>query len=133
MVRSTERKTLMTVNPYQRRLEAELDALRNRRVNIRNILDAMAKGCRWGGDNYDQVIRRRELEIALRGTQPRWEELHYLLGRDLPGPAVRLNVPVSTPRRGVVKINTGQSRRLDHVRKVVESGGYLTRAMGHIK
>jgi hypothetical protein len=119
----------MTVNPHQLRLEQELVALRSKRVAIRRTLDAMAKGVRCGGDDYDQTIRARNLAMQFKATEARWNELHFLLNRDLPGPAVRLDVkPVAT--RGSLKFGTPmQNRRLADLRKTVEAGGYITRAM----
>lgn len=105
----------MPINPHQARLENELVALRTQRVNLRRTLDLMARGHRFGGDDYDQVTRRRQLEMMFKGTQKRWEEVHFLLGRNLPGPAIPVPpAPArSTPtkRAGAVYLNDGPTVR----------------------
>jgi hypothetical protein len=124
----------MQTNPYHRRLEAELVALRTRRVAIRRTLDAMSKGVRYGGDDHDQIVRARELAIALKATQRDWERLHYELGRDLPGPAVRLDVPAmaTSTGRGAVKITPNPVRRdiqAELRRRGYGDGGYIKKVV----
>jgi hypothetical protein len=76
---------------HRDRLESELALLRSRRTGIRRELDLMARGHRFiGGDDHDQLVRKRYLEQQLAGTEFRWQEVHGLLGRNPPGPAVRL-------------------------------------------
>jgi hypothetical protein len=67
--------------------ERELSELRARRVQARrNIERAFLLVC-------DAIDRRRFVEsqiMFLNGSERRWQELHLLLRRPLPGPPVRL-------------------------------------------
>jgi hypothetical protein len=65
----------------------ELNELRAQRVQARRNIE------RAHLIFPDPLDRRQFVEHQtrlLRGTQRRWQELHLLLGRALPGPAVRL-------------------------------------------
>jgi hypothetical protein len=79
-------------------LEREYNELRSRRVNLRRQRERLVQAAAWepqkryGPDGYNNAITWTEAE--LRGTQKRWEELHLLLGKRIPGPPVKLDAPV---------------------------------------
>jgi len=75
---------------YKSRLQAELNSLRVRRINARRLLDTIARGGTFGDPTHTSTLRRNT-EIELRGTQPRWEALHHELGIEYKlGPPVRI-------------------------------------------
>jgi hypothetical protein len=88
-------------NPYRLKLEDELFALRQRRIDIRHQIKRIRFGALIGGDAQDSAVLRRNLEIELRAGERRWQQLHHELGRRLPGPSVKLDVPATPPPRVV--------------------------------
>jgi hypothetical protein len=101
---------------YRARLEAELASIRTRRINIRRQLDQISRGVMHGDVTHTATLRTN-LEIQLRGTQARFEELHHMLGTQHKlGPAVKFDVPV---RRHAVA----------PVRRSVPVPNYITRDM----
>jgi hypothetical protein len=68
-------------------LERRLNDLRAQRVAARKAIERAP----WAISDF--IDRRRFIELQqmmLRGTEREWEELHCLLGKRLPGPAVKL-------------------------------------------
>ena len=68
-------------------LEARLNNLRRQRVAARRAIE------RAPFTISDPIDCRRFVEMQvyfLRGTEAEWETLHRLLGKDLPGPPVKL-------------------------------------------
>ena len=70
----------MTDN-YRARLEGERVSLRQRRIDIRAQLDKIKRGFMFGDPTHTATLRT-SLEIQLRGTEPRWQELHHMLGME---------------------------------------------------
>jgi hypothetical protein len=79
-------------------LEREYTELRSQRVALRKRREALIQAAtfapqnRYGPDGFDNAIWWTE--AALRGTEKRWTELCILLRKPLPGPPVKLDVPV---------------------------------------
>jgi hypothetical protein len=79
-------------------IEREYVSLRAYRVALRRKRDQLAQNRilspqrRYGVDGYDNAIAMTE--AALRGTEKRWAELCILLRKPLPGPPIKLDVPV---------------------------------------
>jgi hypothetical protein len=112
----------MPTNPYQAKLERELDDLRTRRVALRKALRNGPMGIP-GGDNFDKCRAFDAIAQNLKATDHRWNELHFLLGRELPCGPVKLDrTPVATSptARGAVRISAS-------TRRVVP--GYITKVM----
>ena len=79
----------MTDN-YKARLKAELHSLRVRRINARRLLETIARGGTYGDPTHTSTLRINT-EIALRGTEVRWQALHHELGLEHRlAPAVRI-------------------------------------------
>jgi hypothetical protein len=87
-------------------IEREYVDLQSHRVALRRRRDhlAHARSCspqnRYGPDGYDNAIAMTE--AALRGTERRWVELCILLRKPLPGPPVKIDVPVR-PRSTTIR------------------------------
>src|SRR5688572_7387016 len=101
-------------------LEREFNALRSERVSLRKAIEryqmraTMERQSLYGPGGHLNTIAN--LEMQLRGTERRWQELHLLLGRRIPGPPVKLDVPArSQPVRSTTTRAAGP--------------GYLTRAL----
>jgi hypothetical protein len=103
-------------------IQREYEMLRGQRVRLRKTIEQYSKrACYeqqnlYGVDGHLNCIAG--LQAQLRGTERRWQELHLLLGKRLPGPPVKLAV---TPRSQPVQLRSSTTR----------SGGpsYLTRAL----
>jgi hypothetical protein len=129
-------------NVYRQRLEAELLHLTRKGIAIRNLLRTGRYG---NGDALHQLAQARELRSELEHLDREKARLRHELGLPEPSPPVRIDpVAVSLAKidairaetaarqapRASVKIGTPlQNRRLADLRKRVEAGGYITRAM----
>jgi hypothetical protein len=105
-------------------LERRLNELRAQRVGARKAIE------RAPFTISDFIDRRRFVEMQvqfLRGSERKWEELHCLLGKRLPGPAVKL-----APRpREIAALQRQTARALVRVKAASPSaGGYMTRMLG---
>jgi hypothetical protein len=95
----------------------EYEDLRAQRVALRRKREHLVEAAgyapqnRYGVDGYDNAIAT--IEVMLRGTEKRWQELHLLLGKRIPGPPVKLNAPVQRARGTAIRY----------------AGPYLTRDM----
>jgi hypothetical protein len=94
-------------NPYTARLEAELEGVKTRRVQIRK---ALSSGRWFCGEAFENGRIRRDMEQQLVFLQREYERLHHELGKPLPlahpvnvrpsaRPAVR---PAARPAQRVV-------------------------------
>ena len=101
-------------------IQREYETLRSQRVRLRKAIEhyrqraTLERQNLYGPDGHLNTIAN--LEMQLRGTERRWQELHLLLGRRIPGPPVKLDVPArSQPVRSTTTRAAGP--------------GYLTRAL----
>jgi hypothetical protein len=85
-------------------IQREYETLRDQRVRLRKAIEQYGRRAvyedynRYGADGHLNTIA--SLRVQLRGTERRWQELHLLLGKRLPGPPVKLAV---TPRSQPVR------------------------------
>ena len=121
---------MATNNPYTRKLERDLELVRQRRRAIKDTLARMARGEWISGNSEEQVVIRRNLEGTLRVTEVEWQRLHHELRRPLPlKGSIKLDVPRTTVRPAAAAAHKG-AVRLDQVRRTAAAGVYLTRALG---
>lgn len=106
------------MNPHVKSLETELAALRARRVQLRNAIKFRA-GPMSGGDAIDSRRAQEFCLRELRSTESRWNELHFLLGREPPGPPVKL-IP------GAARAMASRSAAAPARRRALPTG-YITR------
>jgi hypothetical protein len=72
----------------------ELNNLRSQRVRLRKAREKLAQDVmlspqkRFGPDGLNNQLTA--VELQLRSTTQRWQELHAMLGLRLPGPPVKL-------------------------------------------
>jgi hypothetical protein len=117
----------MTTNPYQAKLERELDDLRTRRVALRKALRNGPMGVP-GGDNFDKCRAFDAIAQNLKATDHRWNELHFLLGRELPCGPVKLGV--SAAPRAAARPATRSTPMQDALkRRGFDGRGYVTKVM----
>jgi hypothetical protein len=116
----------MPTNPHAARLQRELDDLRSRRVAMRNQLRLGPMGF-CGGDDFDKCRALEFVQRQLRATEHRWQELHFLLGIDLPSGPIKLEpvaVRTSTRADGTVKINTPARRTVPDLQAELKRRGF---------
>lgn len=105
-------------------LEREFNSLRSYRVRLRNEMAAIAKAASidtnkiYGSDGFRARYHRAAVE--LKATEKRWQELSAMLGRPLPGPAVKLTTLARTRAQQPVRLRATPRRA---------SAPYLTRML----
>jgi hypothetical protein len=111
-------------NPYAARLEEERRNLLRRKTGLKRFLE---KAPFLISDSVDLRNSVRNCHNELRYIEREYERVCFALGRDPRPPVVRLNAP---PVRSAAPRNEPhQQRRLNEVRRSIEGGPYLTRAL----
>jgi hypothetical protein len=111
---------------YRERLQAELAQLRTTRVGLRRQLEWFGRG-HMLGDQLDTQNQIRALQQTLRATEPRWQELNFLLGRETGQKPVSLRLN-PRERDALARQGTRLPTRAA-ARPTVRNVGYMTKIM----